>query len=112
MIEKVIITDSLQKEILVNKDVKSWLQKLSEKIDIIDNIQELYIDYSIINKVIRADILVKNNVLIMLRHIIDDDKDDIVSYSISIGKTVMEVNWCGIEKLNDKINENKKKYNW
>lgn len=112
MIEKVTITDSLQKEILVNKDVKSWLEKLSENIDIIDNIQELYIDYSITNKVIRADILVKNNVLIMLRHIIDDDKDDIVSYSISIGKTVMEVNWCGIEKLNDKINENKKKYNW
>lgn len=112
MIEKVTITDSLQKEILVNKDVKSWLEKLSEKIDIIDNIQELYIDYSITNKDIRADILVKNNILIMLRHIIDDDKDDIVSYSISIGKTVMEVNWCGIEKLNDKINENKKKYNW
>lgn len=112
MIEKVTITDSLQKEILVNKDVKSWLEKLSENIDIIDNIQELYIDYSITNKVIRADILVKNNVLIMLRHIIDDDKDDIVSYSMSIGKTVMEVNWCGIEKLNDKINENKKKYNW
>ena len=112
MIEKVTITDSLQKEILVNKDVKSRLEKLSENIDIIDNIQELYIDYSITNKVIRADILVKNNVLIMLRHIIDDDKDDIVSYSMSIGKTVMEVNWCGIEKLNDKINENKKKYNW
>lgn len=56
--------------------------------------------------------MVKNNVLIMLKHIIDDDKDDIVSYSISIGKTVMEVNWCGIEKLNDKINEIKKKYNW
>lgn len=112
MIEKVTITDSLQKEILVNKDVKSWLEKLSEKIDIIDNIQELYIDYSITNKAIRADILVKNNVLIMLRHIIDDDKDDIVSYSISLGKIVMEVNWCGIEKLNDKINENKKKYNW
>lgn len=112
MIEKVTITDSLQKEILVNKDVKSWLEKLSEKIDIIDNIQELYIDYSITNKDIRADILVKNNILIMLRHIIDDDKDDIVSYSISIGKTVMEINWCGIEKLNDKINENKKKYNW
>lgn len=112
MIEKVTITDSLQKEILVNKDVKSWLEKLSEKIDIIDNIQELYIDYSITNKVIRADILVKNNVLIMLKHIIDDDKDDIVSYSISISKTVMEINWCGIEKLNDKINGNKKKYNW
>ena len=112
MIEKVTITDSLQKEILVNKDVKSWLEKLSEKIDIIDNIQELYIDYSITNKDIRADILVKNNILIMLRHIIDDDKDDIVSYSISIGKTVMEINWCGMEKLNDKINENKKKYNW
>lgn len=31
MIEKVTITDSLQKEILVNKDVKSWLEKLSEK---------------------------------------------------------------------------------
>ena len=112
MIEKVTITESLQKEILVKKDVNSWLEKLSEKIDIIDNIQELYIDYSITNKDIRADILVKNNILIMLRHIIDDDKDDIVSYSISIGKTVMEVNWCGIEKLNDKINENKKKYNW
>ena len=53
MIEKVTITDSLQKEILVNKDVKSWLEKLSEKIDIIDNIQELYIDYSITNKAIR-----------------------------------------------------------
>lgn len=112
MIEKVTITDSLQKEILVNKDVKSWLEKLSEKIDIIDNIQELYIDYSITNKAIRADILVKNNVLIMLRHIIDDDKNDIVSYSISIGTTVMEVNWCNIEELKDRIYGNKKKYNW
>ena len=112
MIEKVTITDSLQKEILVNKDVKSWLEKLSEKIDIIDNIQELYIDYSITNKAIRADILVKNNVLIMLRHVIDNDKNDMVSYSISVGKNIMEVNWCNIDEIKNRIYGNKKKYNW
>ena len=112
MIEKVTITDSLQEEILNNQEVKLFLEKLFKKIDAISDIKELYVDYSKINKAIRADILIENDVLIMLRHTFDIDKDDIICYSISVGKNVMEVNWCDIEKINDKINENKEKYNW
>ena len=112
MIEKVTITDILQEEILINQEVKLFLEKLSKKIDAISDIKELYVDYSKINKAIRVDILIENNVLIMLRHTFDDDKDNIVSYSISVGKNIMEVNWCDIEEINNKINGNKKIYNW
>lgn len=112
MTGKVTITDRLQEKILEDESVKSWSEKLGTVIDDFGDVSEVFVDYDDTSKAIRADMLFENDVIVILRHIIDDDKDDIVSYSISIGKTVMEVNWCGIEKLNDKINENKKKYNW
>lgn len=88
------------------------MKRYLKNINTINNIKELYVDYSKINKAIRMDILIENNVLIMIRHIFDNDKDDIISYSISVGKNVMEINWCDIEEINNRINENKEKYNW
>lgn len=112
MIGKVTITDRLQEKILKDESVKSWSEKLGTVIDDFDNISEVFIDYDDTSKAIRADMIFENDVIVILRHIIDDDKDDIISYSISIGTTVMEVNWCNIEELKDRIYGNKEKYDW
>ena len=114
MIRKITITDRVQEEILIDEKVKLWFEKLSVIIDNIDGeILEVYLDYSKINRAIRVEISIKNNILIIIRHIIDKfDDDNIVTYSISIANEIMEINWCDVEKLNNRINENKERYNW
>lgn len=114
MIRKITITDRFQEEILIDEKVKLWFEKLSDIIDNIDGeILEAYLDYSKTTTAISVEISIKNNILIIIRHIIDKfDDDNIVTYSISIANEIMEVNWCNVEKLNNRINENKEKYNW
>lgn len=112
MIGKVTITDRLQEKILEDESVKLWSEKIGTVIDDFDDVSEVFIDYNKTSKAIRADVLFNNDVFIMLRYIIDDDRDDMVSYSISVGKTVMEVNWCSIDEIKNRIYENKEKYDW
>lgn len=112
MKEKVTITDRLQEKILNDKNVKSCSEKLGTVIDDFDNVSEVFIDYDDTSRVIRVDMSFENDAIVILRHIIDDDKDDIISYSISIGKNVMEVNWCNIDEIKNRIYGSKEKYNW
>lgn len=112
MIRKITITDRLQEKILENESVKSWSEKLVTVIDDFGDVSEVFVDYDDTSKEIRADMLFENDVIVILRRIIAGDKNDIVSYSISVGKTVMEVNWCNIEEIKNRIYENKEKYDW
>lgn len=112
MIGKVTITDRLQEKMLEDESVKSWSERLGTVIDDFSDVSEVFVDYDDTSKAIRADMLFENDVIVILRHIINDDKNDLVSYSISIGKTVMEVNWCNIEEIKNRIYENKEKYDW
>lgn len=114
MIRNITITDRIQEEILIDEKVKLWFEKLSDIIDNIDGeILEVYLDYSKTTRAIRVEISIKNNILIIIRHIIDKfDDDNIVTYSISIANKIMEVNWCNIDEIKNRIYENKKKYNW
>lgn len=112
MIGKVTITDRLQEKILEDESVKSWSEKLGTVIDDFGDVSEVFVDYDDTIKAIRADMLFENDVIVILRHIIDDDKNGMVSYSISVGKTLMEVNWCNIDEIKNRIYENKEKYDW
>lgn len=112
MIGKVTITDRLQEKILKDESVKSWSEKLGTVIDDFGDVSEVFVDYDDTSKAIRADMLFENDVIVILRHIIDDDKNGMVSYSISVGKTLMEVNWCNIDEIKNRIYENKEKYDW
>lgn len=112
MIRKITITDRLQEKILEDESVKSWSEKLGTVIDDFGDVSEVFVDYDDTSKEIRADMLFENDVIVILRRIIDGDKNDIVSYSISVGKTVMEVNWCNIDEIKNRIYENKEKYDW
>lgn len=112
MIRKITITDRLQEKILEDESVKSWSEKLGTVIDDFGDVSEVFVDYDDTSKEIRADMLFENDVIVILRRIIDGDKNDIVSYSISVGKTVMEVNWCNIYEIKNRIYENKEKYDW